>query len=118
VATGPGTRDALDSQRDDARGQVARLAADLKQLMAPSEGSNGDDEHDPEGATIGFERAQLSVLLDAARRRLADVERALEQVGSGGYGRCEGCGRPIGAERLAARPSAQTCIVCASAVRR
>jgi DnaK suppressor protein len=94
------------------------LAADLQGVMAASEASNADDEHDPEGATIGFERAQLSALLDAARRRLADVERALEQVEAGGYGRCEGCGRPIGDERLAARPSARTCIACASVVRR
>jgi DnaK suppressor protein len=29
------------------------------------------------------------------------------------YGICETCDRPIGAERLAARPAARTCIDCA-----
>jgi RNA polymerase-binding transcription factor DksA len=86
--------------------------------MAASEDSNADDEHDPEGATIGFERAQLSALLDAARRRLTDAEQALERVVAGGYGRCESCGQPIGDERLAARPSARTCIGCAPVRRR
>ena len=34
-------------------------------------------------------------------------------VESGAYGRCETCGAEIGSERLAARPSARTCITCA-----
>jgi DnaK suppressor protein len=109
---------ALVAERDDVRRQVAQLTADLHEVMAASRDSNADDEHDPEGATIGFERAQLTSLLAAARRRLDDVERALAQAASGGYGTCERCGAPIGAERLAARPSARTCIACAAAGRR
>ena len=81
--------------------------------MAASRSSNADDEHDPEGATIAFERQQLAALLDQARRRLADVEAALERRAAGRYGVCENCGRPIAPERLAARPAARTCIDCA-----
>lgn len=110
----PDPRAALEAERDAARAAVVQLTGDLQEVMAASEASNADDEHDPEGATIGFERAQLSSLLDAARRRLAEVERAMEQVDNGGYGSCEVCARPIGAGRLAARPSARTCIRCAS----
>jgi RNA polymerase-binding transcription factor DksA len=108
---------ALAAERADALRQVDQLGRDLAEVMAASRDSNADDEHDPEGATIGFERAQLTSLLDAARRRVSDVELALEQVRTGGYGTCERCGGPIGAERLAARPSARTCIGCASARR-
>ena len=43
----------------------------------PRQSSNADDEHDPEGATIAFERQQVVALLEQARRRLADVEAAL-----------------------------------------
>src|SRR3954451_21652608 len=93
---------------------LAALRRDFVQLVQASEASNADDEHDPEGATIGFERAQLSALIEQAETRLADLERALQQVRDGGYGVCERCGRPIGAERLEARPSARTCIGCAS----
>jgi DnaK suppressor protein len=82
-------------------------------VVAASRSSNADDEHDPEGATIAFERQQLAALLDQARRRLADVEAALERRAAGGYGICESCGRPIAPERLAARPAARTCIDCA-----
>ncbi len=99
--------------RDEALAQVEHLTSDLEQMMAASESSNADDEHDPEGATIAFERAQLGALLGHARQRLEDVERALELVTSGRYGRCADCGEPIGAERLAARPATRTCICCA-----
>ena len=81
--------------------------------MAASRSSNADDEHDPEGATIAFERQQVAALLESARRRLADVEAALARRAAGSYVVCETCGRPIAAERLAARPSTRTCISCA-----
>jgi len=93
---------------------LATLRRDFDQLVQASEASNADDEHDPEGATIGFERAQLSALIDQAETRLDDLERALGQVRDGGYGVCERCGGPIGAERLEARPAARTCIACAT----
>lgn len=103
----------LHKQRAEALAQLAALTREYDGMVAASEASNADDEHDPEGATIGFERAQLAAAIDRARDRLADVDRALGQVATGDYGRCETCGRPIGQERLAARPSARTCIRCA-----
>jgi RNA polymerase-binding transcription factor DksA len=106
-------RAALAADRERAAAQVAAMAAELASLMAASEDSNADDEHDPEGATIGFERAQLSAVLDAARQRLVEIDAALDRVAAGGYGACERCGAPIGAERLAALPAARRCIDCA-----
>jgi DnaK suppressor protein len=110
----PSPQEVLEAELVDVRAQIARLGRDLAGVVAASEGSNADDEHDPEGATIGFERAQLAALLDAARRREADVEHVLRRLADGGYGTCEVCGEPIGAERLVARPSARTCVRCAS----
>ena len=103
----------LVAERAAASDQLAALTRDYEAMVAASESSNADDEHDPEGATIGFERAQLAATMDLTRRRIADLDRALEQVADGSYGRCETCGGDIGAERLAARPSARTCISCA-----
>src|SRR4051812_50122217 len=73
-------------------GHLATLRREFTQLVQASEASNADDEHDPEGATIGFERAQLSALINQAESRLADLERALQQVRDGGDGVCERCG--------------------------
>lgn len=93
---------------------VARLEFEFARLVAASESSNADDEHDPEGATLAFERQQLVALLRQARRAGVDLERALTQLDEGGYGVCERCGAEIATERLAARPSARTCISCAT----
>ena len=103
----------LTRARAETLAQIEALTREFEQVVAASESSNADDEHDPEGATIAFERQQVAALLDQARRRLADVEAALARRAAGGYGICETCGRPIAAERLAARPAARTCIDCA-----
>jgi RNA polymerase-binding protein DksA len=106
--------DALGAARAAAQAQVEALTREFDAVVAASRSSNADDEHDPEGATIAFERQQVAALLEQARRRLADVDAAVTAVEAGTYGRCESCGRPIGAERLAARPTARTCITCAT----
>ena len=100
--------------RAEATAQIAALTREFDEVVAASRSSNADDEHDPEGATIAFERQQLGALLTSARARLADVDAALARAETGDYGRCADCGRPIAAERLAARPQARTCITCAS----
>jgi len=87
---------------------------DLAGLIEASRSSNADDEHDPEGATIAFERAQLSALLDGTRRRVVELDEALQRLDAGTYGVCEVCGEPIPPARLEARPSARTCVGCAS----
>ncbi len=83
-------------------------------MVDATAGANADDEHDPEGATIAFERAQVTALLDQARRRLGDVDAALARWDEGSYGRCLSCGETIASARLEARPTATTCIRCAS----
>ena len=104
----------LAAEQADAAERVASLAADLDRLIQSAVGANADDEHDPEGATIAFERAQLAALLAASRQRLADLDRAAARLAAGTYGRCGSCGGPIGPERLAARPAATTCVRCAA----
>ena len=72
--------------------------------------SNLDDEHDPEGATIAFERAQVDALMVQARHRLEEVDAAEDRLDGGSYGRCEACGEAVAPARLEARPTARTCI--------
>lgn len=96
------------------RTQIVGLELDHSRILAASESSNADDEHDPEGATVAFERQQVMAVLDQARRTQAQIEQALDRLDRGVYGTCERCGRPISAERLDARPSTSTCICCAT----
>ena len=104
---------ALRRLRERAAAEVSTLEADLHALFEASRDSNADDEHDPEGATIGYERAQLTAVLASARAHLTEVDRALDRLEAGDYGRCEVCGSAIPAERLAIRPFARTCVACA-----
>ena len=84
-------------------------------MVAASRGSNADDEHDPEGATIAFERSQVGALVRQAQLHALEIDAAMGRLESGTYGTCEGCGETIGAGRLEARPVARTCIQCATA---
>jgi RNA polymerase-binding transcription factor DksA len=94
---------------------MASLSGDWDDVVEASAQANVDDEHDPEGATIAFERARIEASLARARAHLADIEDALRRLGDGTYGVCELCEGPIGSERLAARPSTRTCFPCANA---
>jgi DnaK suppressor protein len=96
---------------------VTALRAELDDVLASASSTTGDDEHDPEGATIGFERAQAQAMLDRAVARVAELDAALARAAGGSYGVCVVCGGPIGAERLAARPGTDRCIECARAHR-
>ena len=93
--------------------QINELQGQRDEIVAAAQGSNADDEHDPEGATIAFERQQVVALIERARLTRDGILRSLGQLDVGTYGGCEQCGRPIGAERLEARPHALSCIACA-----
>lgn len=110
----PAPQDALSERQRSLTAQVAALERAFGALVEATEGANTDDEHDPEGSTIAFERSQLSASLEAARAGLADVESALARVAAGTYGRCETCGEPVPPERLEALPAATTCVGCAA----
>jgi len=111
------TPDRLASALEEAQRSVADLERSHDGIVAAASDANADDEHDPEGATIAFEREQVAALLAQARRRVEDVRSALERTRAGAYGQCETCGEPIGEARLEARPTARTCITCASTKR-
>jgi RNA polymerase-binding transcription factor DksA len=110
-----GARELLEVERQRALRRLAALTGDFDEVVAASRDSNADDEHDPEGATIAFERSQVAALVLQVRGHLAEVEAAVQRLDRGTYGTCEGCGQPIAPARLEARPASRTCIECASA---
>jgi RNA polymerase-binding transcription factor DksA len=105
---------ALVEERRRTEDRLRSLVGDYAGIVAASADSNADDEHDPEGATIAFERSQVGALVEQARGHLAEVDAALARVEDGTYGGCASCGRPVDPARLEARPVARTCIGCAS----
>lgn len=104
----------LIADRADTLRLIASLNGDWDAVVEASAEIGVDDEHDPEGATIAYERARIEASLHRARAQLADIDNALHRIRNGTYGTCERCGGPIAPERLAARPAARTCITCAA----
>ena len=96
---------------------LAALSRDLADIMEANSLVAIDDEHDPDGSSTAFERAQVASLLAQARERLSDLDQAVERLDHDGYGWCERCGQAIPVERLEVRPAATTCVHCAEAHR-
>ena len=106
-------RTQLEQRKRDARALEATLERERLAMVEASRESNADDEHDPEGATIAFERAQLDATIAEVYRQQVDLDAALARLDDGTYGICVACGLPIPAARLEARPSAMTHVTCA-----
>lgn len=100
----------LRKERVEVSAGLATMTEDLESVIAASADSNADDEHDPEGQTIAYERSQLSALIRAAQEHLSGIESATARLEQGTYGTCEVCLQPIPAARLEARPTARTCV--------
>ena len=105
-------RGALAAAREHALARLASLEREFGGIVAAARDAGTDDEHDPEGATLAFERQHVAALADAARADLAEIAAALARLADGSYGICQVCGARIRAERLTARPAARTCVGC------
>jgi DnaK suppressor protein len=110
-------REVLLAEQARAGQRVAALEREFAGLAEAASSAGTDDEHDPEGATLAFERQHAAALLQAAREQVAAIDAALQRLAAGRYGVCERCGRPLGEGRLAARPATPTCIQCAGSRR-
>lgn len=94
--------------------QIEALARDFESIVESCESDAYDDEHDPEGHTIAFERQQVAGLLRDARSHLVEIDHAATRLAAGSYGTCERCEGRIAPERLATRPATRTCVTCAA----
>ncbi|GGT22244.1 hypothetical protein GCM10010286_54680 [Streptomyces toxytricini] len=104
----------LAADRADTLAEAAALSREYDGIVAANALVAVDDEHDPEGGSTAFERAHVAALLARTREHLQELDRALDRLAEGSYGRCEDCGNPIPPERLEIRPAAATCVDCAA----
>jgi DnaK suppressor protein len=88
--------------------------ADLERLERPPDGGSRPQY----GKRIGdhtsdaLETRRNVAAADTLRGQRAEVTRALAKLDEGSYGRCDGCGQPIGDDRLEALPWAAECVAC------
>ena len=101
------TRQELERQLEQARGELAQLEERLE-----SKGDYGLGRGDPL-----IIRWELNLALrEEMKRKVEQLEEALERAKDGSYGVCESCGQPIDPERLEVLPSTTLCIRCAREV--
>ena len=105
----------LTAERARTLDRIAALTRDRDRIIETSAQEDVADQHLPEAGTPDYERSQVEAVLEQARRHLSEYDRALRRLEEGRYGTCEGCGRLIAAEQLAANPEASTCTTCAVA---
>jgi DnaK suppressor protein len=109
--------DDLRSQLREIRAATVRRAASLtisfEGIVEAASDVATDDEHDPEGHTIAWERQQIAALLAETRTTLIELDAAEQRLDDGQYGVCTTCGLEIAAERLDALPATPTCVTCA-----
>jgi DnaK suppressor protein len=106
-------RSRLIELREATSRRAASLARDFDDIVEASSDVATDDEHDPEGHTIAWERQQIAALLAETNAVSAAIEAAEARVEDDRYGICTVCAAAIAPERLDALPATPTCIDCA-----
>jgi len=98
-----------------------RIIGDVEQLEKQSllnsqRDASGDlsdySLHMADAGSDAAERETMLGLASAQQKMVDKIDRALERIEQGTYGRCELCGCQIEPERLDALPEANTCIKC------
>ena len=77
----------IASARAEAESRSEALSVQIEALAEQQALTTHDDEHDPEGVTIAFERAQLLGLRAGARKEISALDRATSRLRAGNYGR-------------------------------
>ena len=110
-------KDKVKKRLEEERTRLERLRDGLTE-ESTQDGAGGEDMSelssvDQHPADIGseeFEREKDQSILEQVESDLVEIERAFKRLETGDYGTCEVCGKPIGDERLEARPAATLCI--------
>lgn len=76
--------------------------------------SAGHDDSAGRDDTAAAAQTRLLCRTIAARRKLADVEEALDRLAAGTFGRCEQCHLPIPVGLLTVCPDRRYCPRCAA----
>jgi DnaK suppressor protein len=107
----------LNSDREQTERLLVTIEDEMGAFVDARRDTPTDDEHDPEGPTLAFERSQASAMHGQSRRHVDEIDAALERIDDGTYGLCTLCRGPIKLGRLQVRPQAALCIACAERAR-
>lgn len=101
-----GIRERLEQQRGDI------MSLYQNDVRAGQESTDEGTEDIVDRANNSYNRELMFSLSDNERQRLLDIDKALERIDEGSYGRCSNCGTEIADKRLDAVPWTRYCIDC------
>ncbi len=96
--------------------EEASLVSKLEEIGYSEIGGIGleYDSNFADSSQVTAEKSETESMLSELRSALLDVKDALDRMGKGTYGICQGCGNAISPLRLEALPAVKYCITCAS----
>jgi RNA polymerase-binding protein DksA len=86
------------------------LSESLGISLEEESGEESSDQHMADVGSVTLTREIDLSMQSSTEHLLAQVDRALEKIEEGTYGRCDRCGGPIEESRLAAMPEATLCL--------
>jgi DnaK suppressor protein len=100
----------LKERREVLAGELARLT----ELPPEPAGSLSFGKRIGDGTTEAVERISSTAAARSIAASIADVDRALDKLSEGTYGRCDQCGQAIAGQRMEAVPWAAYCVTCSA----
>ncbi len=103
----------LIRKKNELLSQFEKMQEDnLKITQTGISGESPYSFHIADEGTDTFERERDFTLGDNLRVLISRIDKALDKIRIGTYGKCEICGKEIGFERLKALPFVDLCIEC------
>lgn len=109
-------RSLLTAERDEVQGLIKGTEQSLQENQVSEVDSEAGDIED--GAQPLTAEGEEDAIAESLRSRLEVIERALQRLDNGTYGKSVRSGEPIGDERLEADPAAELTIEEARAAER
>ena len=102
----------LQNLKEQLEKEAGELEAQLGSVKkSPEFGSDAETDFSEE-ADEAEELSNNLGMQDVLKERLQDIERALDKMTKGEYGKCEKCGMNIEPEVLKANPESRLCKMC------
>lgn len=106
-------RQRLEEMRRELEENSGAARAEGAEFREEAEYESGSlSQHPGDYATDVTNRMEQNLLLEDSELERERVLAALRRLDDGSYGSCMDCGRPIGDDRLEARPQADRCLAC------
>lgn len=102
-------KQALEAQRDEIIAE--QIAREKERLELVGQSDHGDDADIADKAVTGN---LLDKISQGSELKMTMIERALERIMRGTYGKCLSCGTEIATKRLEVIPYAALCVSCQS----